>query len=100
MSQDFDVKHYAKLSRLSLKEEDIPKLKKQMGDILDMVDELSELDLENIEGTNFAVSVENVIRKDVAGVSVPVEEVVKTFPEVEDNQNRVPQMIEEKGDGE
>ena len=100
MSQDFDVKHYAKLSRLSLKEEDIPKLKKQMGDILDMVDELSELDLENIEGTNFAVSVENVIREDVAGVSTAVEEVLKTFPEVEDNQNRVPQMIEEKGDGE
>ncbi|MCM8542383.1 MAG: Asp-tRNA(Asn)/Glu-tRNA(Gln) amidotransferase subunit GatC [Lentisphaeraceae bacterium] len=100
MSQDFDVKHYAKLSRLSLKEEDIPKLKKQMGDILDMVDELSELDLENIEGTNFAVSVENVIREDVAGISTAVEEVLKTFPEVEDNQNRVPQMIEEKGDGE
>jgi len=100
VSQDFDVKHYAKLSRLSLKEEDIPKLKKQMGDILDMVDELSELDLENIEGTNFAVSVENVIREDVAGVSTAVEEVLKTFPEVEDNQNRVPQMIEEKGDGE
>lgn len=100
MSQDFDVEHYARLSRLSLKEEDIPMLKKQMGDILDMVDELSELDLENIEGTNFAVTVENVIREDVAGESIAIDEVLNTFPEVEENQNRVPQMIEEKEDSE
>jgi len=99
VSQDFDVEHYARLSRLSLKEEDIPKLKRQMNDILNMVDELSELDLENVEGTNFAVTVENVIRQDVVGESLPVEKVLGTFPEVEDN-NRVPQMIEEKEDGE
>ncbi|MCM8524904.1 MAG: Asp-tRNA(Asn)/Glu-tRNA(Gln) amidotransferase subunit GatC [Lentisphaeraceae bacterium] len=101
MSQEFDVEHYARLSRLSLKEEDIPKLKKQMGDILDMVDGLSELDLEDIEGTNFAVTVENVIRQDVVGESLPVEKVVATFPESEDNQCKVPQVIEDsEGDGE
>ena len=100
MSQDFDVEHYAKLSRLTLKEEQIPMLKKQMGDILEMVDGLSELDIENVEGTNFAVTVENVIREDVVGQSVAVSEVVATFPESEDNQNRVPQMIEEKEDAE
>ena len=100
MSQDFDVEHYASLARLTLKEEHIPRLKKQMGDILEMVDGLSELDLENVEGTNFAVTVENVIREDVVGKSVAVDEVVSTFPESEDNQNRVPQMIEEKGDAE
>ncbi|MCH2204450.1 MAG: Asp-tRNA(Asn)/Glu-tRNA(Gln) amidotransferase subunit GatC [Lentisphaerales bacterium] len=100
MSQDFDVEHYAKLSRLTLKEEQIPMLKKQMGDILEMVDGISELDIENVEGTNFAVTVENVIREDVVGQSVAVSEVVATFPESEDNQNRVPQMIEEKEDAE
>ena len=96
MSQDFDVEHYARLSRLSLKAEDIPKLKRQMNDILNMVDELSELDLENVEGTNFAVTVENVIRPDKAGVSLNVEEAVATFPEQEDNQCKVPQIIEDK----
>ena len=100
MSEDFDVEHYARLSRLTLKEEEIPELKYQMNNILDMVDGLSELDLENVEGTNFAVSVENVIREDVVGTSLPVDQVVDTFPESEDNQNRVPQIIEEKSDGE
>ena len=96
MSEDFDVEHYARLSRLTLKEEEIPELKRQMNNILDMVDELSELNLDNVEGTNFAVSVENVYREDVIGDSVPVDEVVATFPESEDNQNRVPQIIEEQ----
>jgi aspartyl-tRNA(Asn)/glutamyl-tRNA(Gln) amidotransferase subunit C len=100
VSEDFDVEHYAKLSRLTLKQEEIPELKRQMNNILEMVDGLSELDLENVEGTNFAVTVENVIREDVPGQSADVNDVVATFPESEANQNRVPQMIEEKGDDE
>ena len=96
MSQDFDVEHYAKLSRLSLKADQIPTLKRQMNDILNMVDELSELDLENVEGTNFAVTVENVIRQDVVGKSLDVETTVSTFPEQEENQCKVPQIIEDQ----
>jgi aspartyl-tRNA(Asn)/glutamyl-tRNA(Gln) amidotransferase subunit C len=100
LSEDFNVEHYAKLARLSIDKDEIPELKRQMNNILEMVDELSELDLENVEGTNFAVSVENVIRQDELGQSSDVNEVVATFPESEGNQNRVPQMIEEKGDDE
>jgi aspartyl-tRNA(Asn)/glutamyl-tRNA(Gln) amidotransferase subunit C len=95
VSQEFDVEHFAKLARLSLNREDVPMLKKQMGDILDMVDSLSELNLENVEGTNFAVSVENVIRNDEQGKSLAVEAVVATFPETEDNHCKVPVMIED-----
>ena len=94
MSQDFDVEHFAKLSRLTLDEEQIPLLKKQMNDILKMVDELSELDLEDVEGTNFAVTLENVIRQDEIGESLPVDVVVGTFPESEENQCKVPVIIE------
>ncbi len=96
MSQDFDVEHYAKLARLSLKPEQIPGLKNQMNNILKMVDELSELDLTGIEGTNFAVSVENVIREDIAEKSLEVETVLGTFPEHEDNQCKVPKIIEDQ----
>ena len=94
MSEDFDVEHYARLSRLTLKAEEIPELKRQMNNILEMVDGLSELNLDDVEGTNFAVTVENVIRQDVVGESTPVDEVVATFPDSEDNQNKVPQIIE------
>ena len=95
MSQDFDVEHFAMLSRLTLNEGDVPQLKRQMNDILEMVDSLSELDLENVEGTNFAVRMENVIREDVVGTSEDVDDVIATFPESEDNQCKVPVMIED-----
>ena len=92
---DFDVEHFAKLSRLNINSEEKATLQKQMNDILDMVNGLMELDLDDVEGTNFAVQMENVIREDVVGNSLPVEKVVATFPDTEDNMNRVPVILED-----
>ena len=92
---DFDVEHFAKLSRLNINDEEKATLQKQMNDILDMVNGLMELDLDNVEGTNFAVQMENVIRQDEIGTSLPVEKVVGTFPDTEDNMNRVPVILED-----
>ena len=90
---DFNVEHFAKLARLNLSSEEIPVLQRQMNDILNMVDQLKELDLEGIEGTNFAVDTSNVIREDEVGTSTPVDEVVSTFPDSESNSCKVPQII-------
>ena len=90
---DFNIQHFAKLSRLKISEEEIPAMQKQMNDILDMVDQLKELDLEGIEGTNFAVATSNITREDIIKPSAPVDDVVKTFPSNEDNHNKVPVMI-------
>ena len=92
---DFDVEHFAKLSRLNLSAEEVPQLQKQMNDILDMVNELMELDLEGVEGTNFAVQMENVIREDVSAPSLPAERAAATFPDREENLNRVPVILED-----
>jgi aspartyl-tRNA(Asn)/glutamyl-tRNA(Gln) amidotransferase subunit C len=92
---DFDVEHFAKLSRLNINDEEKVTLQKQMNDILGMVNELMELDLDGVEGTNFAVDMQNVIRQDEVGESVPVEKVVATFPDTEDNMNRTPVILED-----
>ncbi|WDE97376.1 Asp-tRNA(Asn)/Glu-tRNA(Gln) amidotransferase subunit GatC [Lentisphaera profundi] len=92
---DFDVEHFAKLSRLNVSPEEVPVLQKQMNDILVMVNELMELDLEGIEGTNFAVQMENVIREDKSAASLPVEVAAATFPDREENLNRTPVILED-----
>ncbi|MDD7984910.1 Asp-tRNA(Asn)/Glu-tRNA(Gln) amidotransferase subunit GatC [Lentisphaera marina] len=92
---DFDVEHFAKLSRLNINDEEKVTLQKQMNDILGMVNELMELDLDGVEGTNFAVDMQNIIRQDEVGESVPVEKVVATFPDTEDNMNRTPVILED-----
>jgi aspartyl-tRNA(Asn)/glutamyl-tRNA(Gln) amidotransferase subunit C len=95
MSQDFDVEHFAKLSRLHLQADEVPSLKKEMNAILEMVGEILELDLDGVEGTNFAVTMENVIREDEAGESLPAERAAATFPDSEDNLNKVPVILED-----
>ena len=95
MSQDFDVEHFAKLARLHLQEDEVPSLKQEMNAILDMVGEILELDLDGVEGTNFAVTMENVIREDNAGESLSPERAAATFPDSEDNLNKVPVILED-----
>lgn len=92
---EFNVEHFAKLSRLNVSEEEKVVLQEQMNNILDMVNGLLELDLDNVEGTNFAVQMENVIREDEIGNSLPVDVAVATFPDSEDNQNRTPVILED-----
>ena len=92
---DFDVEHFAKLSRLNVSAEEVPVLQKQMNAILGMVNELMELDLEGGEGTNFAVQMENVIREDVSAASLPAEVAANTFPDREENLNRTPVILED-----
>ena len=95
MSKNFDVKHYAHLARLSVREEDIPKIQKQMNDILDMVDTLSELDLEGVADTVHAIPLNNVSRGTEPKQSLAVETVLNTFPETTENCCKVPVMIED-----
>ena len=92
---DFDVEHFAKLSRLNISAEEVPVLQKQMNDILGMVNELMELDLEGVEGTNFAVQMENVIREDKSAASLSAEVAAATFPDREENLNRTPVILED-----
>lgn len=95
MSENFNVEHFANLSRLAVTAEDVPKLQKQMNDILDMVAMLDELDLEGVDSTVHAIPLENVVRGQEIKPSLPVEEVVATFPETDENSNKVPVMIED-----
>lgn len=92
---DFDVEHFAKLSRLNINEEEKVTLQKQMNDILGMVNELMELELDGVEGTNFAVQMENVIREDKSAPSLPAEVAAATFPDREENLNRTPVILED-----
>ena len=95
VSQNFNVEHFANLARLSLKAEDVPKLQKQMNDILEMVDSLSELDLDGVADTVHAIPLNNVSRDQEPKQSLPVETVVNTFPETTENCCKVPVMIED-----
>ena len=87
-----DVKHVAKLARLELKEEEIDKYSKQLGDILKYVEQMNEVDTTGIEPMPHAIPVYNVMREDVVKYEQTKEEMMANAPYEEDGFFRVPKI--------
>ena len=58
------IKHVATLSRLAFNEEELDKFTDQMGSIINMADQLSEVDTEGVEETVQVVDRDTVFRED------------------------------------
>ena len=62
-------------------EEEKENAKKDMGEMLDYIDKLNELDTTGIEPMSHVFPVHNVFREDVVKPSLPTEEILKNAPE-------------------
>ena len=71
-----DVKKVAKLANLKLKSENIPKLEKQLNEIVAYVEKLNEVDTKGVEITSQVTGLENVTREDTPSLSLTQEEVL------------------------
>ncbi|MDK8643500.1 Asp-tRNA(Asn)/Glu-tRNA(Gln) amidotransferase subunit GatC [Niallia taxi] len=89
-----EVKHVANLARLAITEEEAEQFQKQLDAIITFAEELNELDTEGVVPTSHVLDVKNVLREDVAGKGLPVEDVLKNAPEHQDGQIKVPSIIE------
>lgn len=88
------VKHISLLSRLELKDEEIEVYQDQLSRILDYVEKLNEVNTENIKPTSHVLSLNNVFREDMVGISLSREEVLRNAPDSTDKFFRVPKIIE------
>jgi len=88
---DIDIRHIAKLARLHLEENEIPKLKKQMGEIVGMVENLPEF-----TDTNLPLNKEDAmrLRRDEVRDSMKREEILKNAPATEAGCIVVPKIVE------
>ena len=60
-----DVRHIAKLCRLSLKEDEVKKFSKELTSILTYIDRLQEVDTNNVEPLKSVTGLTNAEREDV-----------------------------------
>ena len=88
-----DVRHVAKLARLSLDENTINLFTVQLENILKNVDKISQLDVTGIEPMAHALPLTNVLREDVVEPSLTIEEVLRNAPEIDDRFFKVPKII-------
>ena len=89
-----EVEHVAKLARLDFNEEDKKKLSEHLGEILDYIDQLNELDTENVKPTSHVIPVKNVVRPDEVKPSLTRDEALANAPSNVDNLFEVPKIVE------
>ena len=88
-----DVEHVAYLARLGLTEEELARLEGQLNHILDQYAVLARLDTEHIPPTAQTIELENILREDVAGESLSVEDAISNAPEREGGFVVVPAIL-------
>lgn len=94
MIDDRTIAHVARLSRLELSREEVEAFRAQLGSILDHVTTLQALDLADVPATSHVLPMTNVLREDVPGRCLPLDEVLAAAPAVEEGYVVVPPVIE------
>ncbi|MDZ4198110.1 MAG: Asp-tRNA(Asn)/Glu-tRNA(Gln) amidotransferase subunit GatC [Kiritimatiellia bacterium] len=89
-----DVAHIARLARIGLREEEVPKLEEQLGRILTHVDRILAIDVSEIEPMAHAVAVQNVFREDMPSPVQPRERTLENAPATRDGLFIVPRILE------
>jgi aspartyl-tRNA(Asn)/glutamyl-tRNA(Gln) amidotransferase subunit C len=87
------VRDVAKLARLALDEPQIARFAGQLELILEYVAMIGEVDVVGVEPMAHALPVANVLRDDVAGPSLPLEQVLQNAPESDGPFFKVPKVI-------
>ncbi|PWH13775.1 MAG: Asp-tRNA(Asn)/Glu-tRNA(Gln) amidotransferase GatCAB subunit C [Anaerolineae bacterium] len=88
------VDHIARLARLNLSDEERERYREQLSAILDHFQRLQELDTEAVPPTFRAVESQRAPRPDQVQDSLPRAELLSNAPEVEQNQFRVPPILD------
>ncbi|MCF2641514.1 MAG: Asp-tRNA(Asn)/Glu-tRNA(Gln) amidotransferase subunit GatC [Lachnospiraceae bacterium] len=90
---DETIEYVGILAKLELNEEEKERAKKDMGEMLDYIDKLNELDTAGIEPMSHVFPVQNVFREDVVTNGDGSEETLRNAPEEKDGGFKVPKTI-------
>lgn len=89
-----DIKKVAKLAGLTLTKDEESKFEKQLSDILQYVEKLSEVDTKNVEPTSQVTGLENITRNDVATPSLSQEDALSGTDNQHNGMFKVPAILE------
>lgn len=91
---DETIEYVGILAKLELSDEEKEKAKKDMGEMLDYIDKLNELDTDGIEPMSHVFSVNNVFREDVVENGDDRENILKNAPEKNEESFIVPKTFD------
>ena len=90
---DETIAYVGILAKLELSEEEKERAKKDMGEMLDYIDKLNELDTSEIEPMSHVFPVNNVFREDIVTNGDGSEDTLANAPAKNDSGFEVPKTI-------
>ncbi len=87
------VRHVARLARLELDGDEEATFGRQLGQILEYVDQLQAVDTSGLEPTSHSVPLVNVMRADQPRPSLAREDLLASAPVAENGMFRVPKIL-------
>ncbi len=88
------VRHVARLARLQLEPDDIERMARELGSVLDYVVKLNELNTDGVEPTMHVIPVVMPLRGDETRSSLPVAQVMQNAPDARDHMFAVPRIMD------
>ena len=88
------VKRVARLARIKVKDEDVPRLAGELNAILAFVEQLNEVDVSGVEPLTSVVATRMKMRDDTVTDGGIAKDVTKNAPASEDDFFMVPKVVE------
>lgn len=76
-----DVQHVASLARLGLTDDELETMREQLSSILGHIEVMNKLDTDAIPPTAQVIELQNVMREDVVGESLPQDVLMRMAPD-------------------
>lgn len=88
-----DVRHVARLARLSMDEHQLRQFAGQLESILEYVATIDQVDIEHVEPLAHPLPLTNVLRDDLPANPLPLADVLRNAPETDGPFFKVPKVI-------
>lgn len=90
-----EVLHISRLARVAVSDADVEKMMEQLSNILENFEILREVDTEGVPPTAQSIALQNVMRDDEIGPSLPPDDVLANAPRQEGEFFRVHAVLED-----
>ncbi|MFQ4149713.1 Asp-tRNA(Asn)/Glu-tRNA(Gln) amidotransferase subunit GatC [Arthrobacter sp. LAPM80] len=90
-----DVAHLAQLAHIEMSDEELDRMATELAVIVDSVKSVSEAAGADVPATSHPIPLTNVMREDVVGHVLTVEEALSGAPDSADGRFKVPAILEE-----
>lgn len=90
-----DVAHLAQLAHIEMSDDELDRMAKELAVIVESVKSVSEAAGADVPATSHPIPLTNVMREDVVGHVLTVEEALSGAPDSADGRFKVPAILEE-----